>query len=155
MLVLQELIRFRHVGVVVQDLERALRFYRDLLGLTVVAQMRESGAYLDGLLGLRSADVTTAKLSAGAGATLIELVQFHSHHDTPAAAGAARPIYAVGPSHVAFTVQDLDAVYHRLAGAGVPFHSPPQRSADGAVRVCCCRDPDGTMVELVEPLGTR
>ena len=137
----------RHIGIVVRDLERSLRFYRDALGLRVVRAIEESGAYLDSLLALRNAQVKTVKLAAPDGPAVIELLQFDSHPDTTT---AQRPIYAVGPSHVAFSVEDLDAVYHRLAQAGVSFNAPPQRSPDSSAKVCCCQDPDGMTIELVE-----
>ncbi len=34
--------RVRHTGIVVTDMEKALRFYRDLLGLKVVKELRLS-----------------------------------------------------------------------------------------------------------------
>ena len=137
----------RHLGIVVKDLERSLRFYRDALGFKVVRAMEESGAYLETLLALPNARVQTVKLAAPDGVAVIELLVFSSHPDETT---AKRPIYAVGPSHVAFSVEDLGAVYHRLVEAGVPFTAPPQRSPDGSATVCCCQDPDGMMVELVE-----
>ncbi len=138
---------FRHTGIVVTDTERSLGFYRDLLGLSVVRELEESGAYLETLLTVPHARVRTIKLSIDGTTPCLELLQFPSH---PATAPASRPVYAVGPSHVAFSVSDVEAVYRRLSKAGVSFTAPPQRSPDGAVKVTCCRDPDGVMVELVE-----
>jgi len=139
----------RHVGIVVKDLERSLRFYRDLLGLAVESTLDESGAYLDRLLSLENTRVTTVKLSADGSVTLIELLQFASPRD---GAAAKREIDSIGPSHVAFSVGDVEEMYRRLSRAGVRFNAPPQRSPDGRVKVSCCRDPDGTTVELVEML---
>src|SRR5437879_12060112 len=69
----------RHIGIVVTDLERSLSFYRDLLGMTIVRRMDESGDYIDKLLGLENTDVTTAKLSLDGNPTLIESLHFKSH----------------------------------------------------------------------------
>jgi catechol 2,3-dioxygenase-like lactoylglutathione lyase family enzyme len=139
----------RHAGIVVEDLDRALRFYRDLLGLRVVRTMEESGAYLDRMLGLTDARVTTVKLAADDGPMQVELLRFTSHVDGDV---SKPPLYAVGPSHVAFTVGDLDRAYKELSEAGVPFNAPPQLSPDGYAKVTYCYDPDGTAVELVEVL---
>lgn len=139
----------RHVGIVVSDLERALWFYRDLLGLTVVRQMDEGGVYIDKLLGLKNTQVTTVKLSAGGGPTLVELLAFKSHHvENP----SVRDVFVPGPTHVAFTVQDLEVLYQRLLDAGVNFKAPPQISPDRRVSVTYCQDPDGTYIELVQVL---
>ena len=139
----------RHIGIVVSDLEKSLRFYRDLLGLKVVRVMRESGEYIDNMLALENVQVTTVKMSADSGSALIELLEFKSHpHETP----AKRKVYSIGPSHVAFTVDNLDAVYRRLVEAGVSCNAAPQLSPDGYAKVTFCQDPDGTLVELVEVL---
>lgn len=139
----------RHFGIVVSDMERSLRFYRDLLGLKVVRVMDESGEYIDNMLSLQNVRVATVKMSANSGSTLIELLEFNSRpRETP----EKREVYSIGPSHVAFTVDDLDVVYRRLSQAGVRFNAPPQLSPDGYAKVTFCQDPDGTLVELVEVL---
>ena len=139
----------RHVGIVVVDLDRALRFYRDLLGLGVVREMDEGGEYLARLMNLPGASARTVKLAAPGGG-MVELLRFTSH---PGAVGPEPSAAAPGCSHVAFTVPDLEALHERLAAAGVRFHAPPQTSPDGGARVAYCRDPEGTIVELVEILS--
>ena len=139
----------RHFGIVVSDMERALRFYRDLLGLKVLKAMDESGEHIDNMLSLNDVQVTTVKMSAGGDSILIELLAFKSHRD---GVPADRRIYSIGPTHVAFTVNDLEAAYHHLTDAGIHFHAPPQQSPDGFAKVTFCHDPDGTPIELVEVL---
>ena len=141
----------RHFGIVVRDLQGSLHFYRDLLGLKVVKAMDETGEFIDLLLSLKDARVTTIKMSADNGPTLVEILAFNSHSRDPCGDYEA---FRVGPSHIAFTVDDLDAVYHHLLNAEVHFNAPPQLSPDGSAKVTFCRDPDGTLVELVEVLKT-
>ena len=50
------------------------------------------------------------------------------------------------------TVDNLDETYNRLVEAGVYFNSPPQLSPDGFAKVTFCKDPDGSLIELVEEL---
>lgn len=138
----------RHTGIVVADLEASLYFYRDLLGFQVAKQMEEAGDYIDKISGLKNVKVTTVKLAADDG-NLIELLHYHSH---PRKAGDNKEICLIGVSHVAFTVEDLDAEYQRLTKAGVQFNSPPQFSPDGYAKVTFCRAPDGVLIELVELL---
>jgi catechol 2,3-dioxygenase-like lactoylglutathione lyase family enzyme len=135
----------RHVGIVVRDLELAVRFYQDLLGLEVVHRQEESGSYLDTMLGLTNARATTVKMSAAEGPTLVELLKFHSHPDDRP---AAHP-YNLGPTHVAFTVADLQQRYERLSQQGTRFMAPPEAAPGGAL-VTFCRDPEGNLIELVE-----
>ncbi len=140
--------RIRHTGLVVADLPRALRFWRDLLGFRVVRQMEESGPYIDAMLGLQDVQVTTVKLAAPDG-SLIELLKFHSHPDAPAWCG---PPCSTGFTHIALEVTDVAALCQKLADAGVTLHAPPQRSPDGYVDVTYCCGPEGVLVELVQVL---
>jgi catechol 2,3-dioxygenase-like lactoylglutathione lyase family enzyme len=143
------MIELRHAGIVVSELKRSLHFYCDLLGLTILRSMEEKGAYLDNMLGHKDVRVTTIKLAAGTGSANLELLHFKSP-STPDA--HRRGLFELGPSHVAFTVKDLDATFEKLTRAGVPFNVPPQLAPDGLAKVTFCLDPDGTYIELVEIL---
>ncbi len=140
----------RHAGIVVRDAERSLAFYCDLLGLSVEVDQVEHGDFIETVLGLPNVRVRTVKLSAPEGPTLLELLEFEGSERLTDESGDLRRI---GPTHSALTVDDLDAIYRRLIGAGVRFVSPPRTSADGRARVAFCADPDGAMLELVEPIG--
>ena len=71
----------RHIGIVVNNMENSLKFYRDLLGLKIIRDMDEHGDYIDNMLSLNNVQVITVKLSADIGNTLIELLDFKSHTD--------------------------------------------------------------------------
>ena len=137
----------RHTGVVVTNLEMALGFYRDLLGLKVVKMMNESGDFIDKITGLTAVNVTTVKMSAEDG-NLIELLYFHSHSSI----SKNRPLNQIGASHLAFSVESVEHEYRKLSNHGVKFCSFPQVSPDGYAKVAFCQDPDGTFIELVEVL---
>ena len=138
----------RHAGIVVSDAERSLRFYRDQLGLEVQIDQLEAGEFISGVLDRPGTAVRTVKLAAPEGPTLVELLEFQQ--DSPDGAVAADPT-RLGPTHVALTVEGLDELYSRLREAGTEFLSPPLRASDGKALVAFCRDPDGSLVELVEP----
>lgn len=138
----------RHFGIVVNDLEKSLHFYRDLLGLKIEKSMEESGEYIDNILSLDDVKVKTVKLSANKGVTLVELLEFKSHEKKK----EARKFYDIGASHIAFTVKNLDDVYQKLFDSGIKFNAKPQFSPDGYAKVTFCCDPDDTPIELVEVL---
>jgi catechol 2,3-dioxygenase-like lactoylglutathione lyase family enzyme len=138
----------RHTGLVVADLERALRFWRDVLGFKVARQMEESGPHIDAMMGLSGVKLTTVKLSAPDN-NLVELLHFHSHADKPGWDGSP---YSTGFTHIALTVEDLDAACSVLAAEGVTFSAPPQYSPDGYAKVTYGRGPEGVLLELVEVL---
>lgn len=139
----------RHTGIVVTDIQKALSFYRDLLGLRVKKDKVETGSYIAKVTGIKNVNLRTVKLSAGDG-NMVELLYFFCKKKK---SFARRTIFDIGISHIAFTVEDLDNEYKKLLQAGIQFNSPPQLSPDGYAKVAFCRDPEGNLLELSEPLS--
>lgn len=137
----------RHVGIVVSDLKRAVAFYRQVFDLEPVGRQVERGDYIEQLTGIPGAELEWAKLR-GQGDCLLELLQYRSHPSAPAPDGYRADRH--GCSHVALTVPDIDAALRRLAAYGLPAPRP-LASPDGTVRVVYARDPEGIILELVEP----
>ena len=123
--------KIRHFGIPVENMDRALEFYRDLLGLKVQKDQIEEGEFIETILGKKYLKFRTVKM--GDKDVMIELVQ--GYHP-----------------HVAFTVKDVEEEYKRLKKKGIKFLSKPQVSASGKARVVFCRDNDYNLVELVEEL---
>jgi len=138
----------RHTGIVVSRLGPSLRFYRDLLGLEVWADFEDDSPYVQAVTDLPGARLRMVKLRAPDGGS-IELIEYLSH---PRPAPAPDEACAVGCNHVAFQVDDIDALHGKLAAEGVRFHAPPTVSPDGGAKVTYCRDPEGVIVELVQIL---
>lgn len=138
----------RHTGIVVDDLQSSLSFYQDVLGFSLHKKMDEQGSYINNMLALENVNVTTVKLTSPDG-QMIELLHFKSHprelqhRETP----------AIGISHVAFTVDDLEKTFKELTSKGIEFNAEPQYSPDGYAKVTFCRAPEGTLIELVEVLS--
>lgn len=140
--------QFRHIGIVVTDLDRAIAFWCETLGFTVIKQTEETGPFIDALLGLSDVRVTTSKLS-GPDGNQVELLYFHSHADKSSWIGTP---YSTGLTHIAFTVDDIDAEYKRLTEAGVEFLALPQVSTDGFAKVAYASGPEKLLLEFVEIL---
>ena len=141
----------RHTGLVVRDMEKSLIFYRDILGLSVLKQMKETGPYIERVVGIPDVTLEWIKLQAPDG-SLVELIQYFS------GSGAQQeiedfPSDRIGCSHIAFTVKDVDQLYRTLIKKGYYCNSAPQISPDGSVEVMYCHDPDGIIVELVEDVA--
>ena len=62
----------RHTGIAVTDMEKALAFYRDLLGLKIAKDFTEEGDYIDSISGLSGVRVRMVKLIANDG-SMVEL----------------------------------------------------------------------------------
>ena len=138
----------RHVGIVVSDMEKSLKFYRDLLGLKVKSLVNEEGKFLDNMLAHENVKNKVAKLVTEQGNTLVELIDSRSYGNKK-----DRDFFTIGASHFAFTVDDLEKTYDYLVKNGVKFTAPPQQTPDGFAKVTFCEDPDGTPIELVEVIN--
>ena len=139
----------RHVGITISSLERSLEFYRDALGFKVFKMMDESGECIDNFSSIKGILVTTVKMK-DSNDNMVELLCYKSH---PGAENFSNMITDVGCSHIALTVEDLDSLYHKLMKEyNIKFNYPVQVSPDGKVKVAFCRDPDGTLIEMVEEL---
>jgi catechol 2,3-dioxygenase-like lactoylglutathione lyase family enzyme len=143
--------RIDHVGITVSDLDRALGFYRDLLGLRVVADNTISEPAVSELLGLDSVELRIVDLDSGDG-RIVELIQYVRPTGKRLDYESSDP----ASEHIAFTVDDLAAVRARLADAGAKIVSrrpltieDPGGSFDGAICLYV-RDPDGAILELVQ-----
>ena len=139
----------RHTGIVVTKMERALEFYRDLMGLKVVFDKKLGGDEFFGkLIALPGVRMRLVMLQAEDG-NKVELFEFYSH---PKKARETVETSDIGCSHIAVSVDDLDAVYEKLSRKGIRFNNTPVVSPDGYAKVAYCRDPDGTFIEVVQIL---
>ena len=69
----------RHIGIVVTDMEKSLKFYRDLLGLKIKSLVDEEGQFLDNMLAHENVKNRVAKLYAKNGNALVELIDSKSY----------------------------------------------------------------------------
>ncbi len=140
--------RMDHVGVVVDDLADAVAFFVEL-GLELQGETPVAGDWVDRIVGLEGVRAQIAMLQTPDGARL-ELTQFHA---PPSDSGHQRaPANASGIRHVAFAVEDIDAVLARLRARGAELVGELGRYED-RYRLCYIRGPAGIIVELAEPIG--
>jgi glyoxylase I family protein len=133
-----------HTAISTGDFDRALAFYRNLLGFEMVSELNwPAGVELaDTITGLEGSAARSVMLRASN--TSIELFEFSS--PTPKPGDPKRPVCDHGITHIGLEVDDIDAEYERLKAAGMSFHCPPQDL--GVSRVTYGRDPDGNVLEL-------
>jgi len=144
------MISIRHIGIVVNNIDKSLSFYRGLLGFEVVRDMDEKGNIIDVFLNMKGVNVRTVKLKDSNG-IMIELLKFYSH-PKDLNLNVDNQLVNIGCSHFALTIDNLDKLYQKLKKKKVYFLSEPQTTSDNGVKVVFCKDPDGTFIELVEVL---
>jgi len=131
-----------HFAVTVSNLDRAVAFYRDTLGLDVLSEFTVGGEAFATGVGVEGASADFVHLDAGD--ARIELVEYDPEGDAAAETGLNQP----GANHLGLEVEDLDAVYEALP-EGCETIAEPQTTESGT-KICFVRDPDGTLVELLE-----
>jgi catechol 2,3-dioxygenase-like lactoylglutathione lyase family enzyme len=142
------IVKTRHTGLVVTDISASIEFY-EKLGLQVWKREVESGYFISQVVGLDDAVIETAKLKVPDG-SLLELLQYKSHPES--ASGSTYASNKHGCSHIAFTVEDIDAIALKIVQLGGSIVNSPIVSANGLVKVMYCHDLDGILIELVQEL---
>jgi glyoxylase I family protein len=143
------LLNTRHAGIVVHDLERMLRFWRDIMGLEVVVDFREEGAFIDTVQGLSGVRLHMIKLRAPDG-SMIELLHDEGHPTPPP---ERNDLCDRGIRHLAFTVADVAVAWETLCSEGCVTLSEPVTAPDGKARLFFARDPEGNLMEIVQVLA--
>lgn len=138
----------RHTGLVVRDIERSISFYQ-ALGMKVWRREQETGPFIDAVAGIHDVRIEWAKMKCQDG-SLVELLQYHSHPDIQPFAVA--PTNRLGCSHIAFTVDDIAWTCQLIAKLGGTVVNPPAIAPTGLVQVAYCHDPDGILMEVVEEM---
>jgi lactoylglutathione lyase len=142
--------RPHHMGIQVADLERSIAFYRDLLGFDVVFQWNPQAEYIRQIVGYPGVDIHAAILRLpGDTGVFLEIMEYRNVDRTPVDTRTANP----GTAHIAFFVDDCDALYGELVAKGVGSVNPPVTPTIGpnkGGRAVYMIDPDGIRVELIQ-----
>jgi catechol 2,3-dioxygenase-like lactoylglutathione lyase family enzyme len=142
--------RLEHVGIVFDDLEAATAFFLDL-GLEREGATPVRGDWVDNVIGLKDVQADVVMMRTPDGNGKLELTKFRTPVDTegPHALAANR----LGIRHIAFVVDDVNAVVGKLKGKGVSTVGKIQDYED-LYRLCYIRGPEGIIVELAEQIGS-
>jgi catechol 2,3-dioxygenase-like lactoylglutathione lyase family enzyme len=137
-----------HIGLSVVELDRSIRFCRDVFGMAVVGQVTFEDEQHEEVLALNCASGRAPCYVR----MKVEIVEF-AH---PASKGKSPgcPVGNHGLSHFFLEVLDIDFEYKRLDAAGVFFHCPSVDFSDGAEGTHA-RDLDGYLFELLEFTSER
>lgn len=143
------LLQIHHTALCVNDFERAKAFYVDFLGFTLEGEMDHRGEpALSEVVGLPGTVIRWAMLAHGT--HRLELFKYYA----PQGETQARRQCDFGYSHMAFIVDDVDAVYQQVIGAGYAVNSPPRRLRGGRTKVFYVREPENAVTEFMQFFDT-
>jgi catechol 2,3-dioxygenase-like lactoylglutathione lyase family enzyme len=141
--------RMHHTGIVVDDLAAATAFFVEL-GLKLAGDGTVGGDVVDRIVGLEGVRCKFAMVETPDGHGRLELIEF----ETPSAerGDSQAPANTWGLRHIAFEVDDIDAVVARAQARGAELVGEVVQYGN-SYRLCYVRGPEGIIVELAEQIG--
>lgn len=141
--------RMDNIGIVVENLDGAIEFFREL-GLQLEGRAMIEGESAGRVTGLTDQRVEIAMMRTPDGHGRIELSRFLA----PPAVEDHRtaPVNALGYLRVMFAVDDIDETLERLRKRGARLVGELVQYKE-AYRLCYIRGPEGLLIGLAQELG--
>jgi catechol 2,3-dioxygenase-like lactoylglutathione lyase family enzyme len=142
--------RMDNVGIVVEDLDATIEFFREL-GLELEGRAMVEGEWAGRVTGLGDQRVETAMMRTPDGHSRLELSRFLAPRVVADHRNA--PVNALGYLRVMFAVDDIDETLARLRKHGAELVSGEVVQYEDAYRLCYVRGPEGLLIGLAQELG--
>jgi catechol 2,3-dioxygenase-like lactoylglutathione lyase family enzyme len=142
-------LRMDNVGIVVEDLSRAIEFFLEL-GLELEGRADIEGPWAGQVTGLGDQRVEIAMMRTPDGHGRLELSRFlepqvvADHRDAP--------VNALGYLRVMFTVDDIDETLTRLRKHGAELVGSDVVEYEDVYRLCYVRGPERILIGLAQEL---
>ena len=142
--------RMDNVGIVVEDLDATIAFFREL-GLELEGRAMVEGEWAGRVTGLGDQRVEIAMMRTPDGHSRLELSRFLAPRVVADHQNA--PVNALGYLRVMFAVDDIDETLARLRKHGAELVSSEVVQYEDAYRLCYIRGPEGLLIGLAQELG--
>ncbi|APO78578.1 glyoxalase/bleomycin resistance protein/dioxygenase family protein (plasmid) [Rhizobium etli 8C-3] len=141
--------RMDNIGIVVEDLDATIDFFREL-GLELEGRAAIEGEWAGRVTGLGDQRVEIAMMRTPDGHSRLELSRFI----TPPVVADHRnaPVNALGYLRVMFAVDDIDETLERLFTHGAKLVGEVVEYK-AAYRLCYIRGPEGLLIGLAQELS--
>ena len=137
-----------HTSFTVSNLDRSISFFTEVLGFRVTSHEPRDPAMIQAMTGIDGADIDVAYLQMPGHA--LELIEYKG----PADRGQVEcRVCDVGAAHIAFDVEDVQAVIDRGAQYGVQLMGNVLDVTGGpnkGARAAYLRDSDGVTMEFLQ-----
>ncbi len=128
-----------HIGIMVNDLQKSLEFYTDLLGFSVSRQIEMEEAGLSAVFVEKEGSRIELMKCKG------KNVPKRSKDIGIEVGGNSIPMN----DHITLSVDDIETTVTRIKEKGFVFHLEPIQ-LEGGMKLASFKDPDGVLIELVE-----
>ena len=141
--------RMDNMGIVVEDLDETVDFFR-ALGLELEGRATVEGEWAGRVTGLGDQQVEIAMMRTPDGHSRLELSRFL--RPSVVADHRNAPVNALGYLRVMFTVDDIDETLEKLGTRGAELVGEVVDYQD-VYRLCYLRGPGGLLIGLAQELG--
>ena len=138
---------FYHPCLTVSDLERAVDFYTDVIGMKIAWRHEGDSTAWQAVTGRHDVDIRVVFLEMEG--RYLELMEY----TRGAGRRAEYDLNDIRTAHVSFFSEDVFGTYEELKGKGVRFVAPPYAVESGEASFLFY-DPDGNLLELCTPPET-
>ena len=114
-----------HIAIVAEDLDAMVEFYTNIIGLKVNKK-------------ICNPNIEIVYLGASETESQLELLKFPDERE-------------LGLKHFCYEVTELDATCAGMKEKGAEFFIEPKTQGDGSGKLAFLTDPEGNVIELVEP----
>ncbi|HME46798.1 methylmalonyl-CoA epimerase [Mycobacterium sp.] len=131
-----------HIGIAVADLDVAIAWYHDHLGMIVLhEEVNDDQGIREAMLAVRGAPVGAAQL------------QLMAPIDDSSVIAKFLDKRGPGIQQLAYRVSNIEELTNRLQAQGVRllYDTPRRGTADSRINFIHPKDADGVLIELVEP----
>lgn len=140
--------RIDHIGMVVNDLENAKKFFIDF-GFTVQGEAQEQSELLDKVVGIKGAKSQIVFLQAPNAQITLELTKFLYPADKSGI--QEHFMYSHGMQHLAFVVENIEDIVATVKQKGYKVFVDTY-NYENTYKLCYFRGPEGIIIELAEKL---
>lgn len=137
---------FSHLGVHVTSLEKSLPFYRDTLGLELVAEWFIDEEYVKKVVGYPTVKLNMALFRLPGTDAFLEVIEYQDVVKEPILNGPM----TLGACKLMFSVESLDRFLEGLCSGGAELNFKKYSGGIRNTRSVLLRDPDGILIEVVE-----
>lgn len=141
--------RMDNMGIVVEDLDGAIAFFR-ALGLNLEGRATVEGEWAGRVTGLGDQQVEIAMMATPDGHSRLELSRFIRPEIV--ADHRTAPVNALGYLRIMFAVDDIDETVARLGALGAQLTGDIVQYGE-SYRLCYVRGHEGLLIGLAQELG--
>ncbi len=142
--------RIHHIGITVNNLEKTVNFYKNIMGLKLLVPPTEPSPEIENgkPVGVDGAVIRTCLFEVSDN-QILEFLEYQSESEIK----GPIPMNTIGAHHLSLSVDNIDGFVEKLKKYGIEFLYKPLEIEKGylkGTKWVYFKDPEGIIVELME-----